>query len=176
MESTYFDVNAKVPAGAGAKQIAAMLQSLLTERFEMRVRWETKLVDGWALVTGHSPLKIARTSLPGSPTDADPDGVPTRVVAFMHKAGTLSVVHKGISMQGLAKDLWVEVNEPVQDFTGLKGAFDITLEGDEESPASPVSVSSMRRALRACGLDLVRQKVQKTTLLIESASKKPKAN
>jgi uncharacterized protein (TIGR03435 family) len=119
---------------------------------------------------------LKRTTLPGEPTDFDPDGVPGRSISFTYKAGGATVVSKGLSMHGLAQDLWVDLAQPVQDFTGLKGAFDITLEDDRESITAPASLASMKKALRAYGLDLVRRKIQTKTLRVESAMKTPKPN
>ena len=86
---------------------------------------------------------------------------------------------KGISMQGLANSVWVEVGEPVQDLTGLKGAFDIALEGETDNPAdflAGMSAASVKQSLRSYGLDLVRQKVQVKTLRVDSANRIPKPN
>lgn len=177
LESTYYDVTAKVPTGARPQQVAEMLRNLLADRFDLRIRWETKSVDGWALVAGPSPLKLKRTALPGEPTEVDPDGVPGRTASLTFRgAGGATVVSKGVSMHGLAQSLWADLSQPVQDFTGLKGAYDITLEDDRESILAPVSVASMKKALRAYGLDLVRRKVQAKTLRVESAVKTPKPN
>ncbi len=50
IDSSYYDVTAKVPSGARGQQVAEMLQKLLVERFGMSVLWQTRIVSGWALV------------------------------------------------------------------------------------------------------------------------------
>jgi len=179
MDSTYYDVTAKVPPGARGQQVAEMLQKLLVERFAMRVRWETTLVSGWGLVPGPAPLKLKKTDWVGDPADLEPDGAPNRSVSLRHTNQSRTVIMKGISMQGLANAEWGELGEPVQDLTGLKGAFDITLQGETDNPADimkGMSAASVKRSLRSYGIDLVRQKVQVKTLRVDSANKAPTPN
>jgi len=178
IEHTYYDVTAAVPKGAGRSQMAEMLQKLLAERFQMTVRLETKESNGWALVVGRPPLKLKRTSLPGKPTVDDPESVPDSGVTIEFSPGTKKVIRRGASMYGLALSLWGAMGEPVQDATGLKGAYDFTLEfeqGEGERMTS-VSPASARRALRECGLDLVRRQIQTKRLVVDSATKTPIPN
>jgi uncharacterized protein (TIGR03435 family) len=179
IDSSYYDVIAKVPSGAQGKQVAEMLQKLLVERFGLNLRWETKLVSGWALVAGPAPLKLKKTDLAGDASDLGPDGVPNRYVKLMRKERTRTITMTGYSMQGLANSVWGEVREPVQDLTGVKGAFDITLEGETDNPEDilvGMSAASVKQGLRSYGLDLVRQKVQVRTLRVDSANRIPKPN
>lgn len=179
MDSTYYDVVAKVPPGAGRQQVQDMLQKLLVERFAMRVGWETTLVSGWALVTGPAPLKLKKTDLPVDPADLEPDGAPNRYLSLSRHDRMRTITMKGSSMQGLVNAVWSEVGEPVEDLTGLKGAFDITLEGETDSPEDimvGMSAASVKECQRGYGLDLVRQKVQIKTLRVDSANRTPKPN
>jgi uncharacterized protein (TIGR03435 family) len=179
IDSTYYDVVAKVPAGARGRKVADMLQTLISERFAMRVRWEAKIVNGWVLVATGAPLKVKRTSLPGEPTETDPGGVPTARSSTLLRDGLKTVSMTGTSMLGLANAVWGAVGEPVQDSTGLKGAFDVTFESEVSEPASfmsTMSAASVRRSLHNYGLDIVRQKVEMKLLRVDSATKIPKAN
>jgi uncharacterized protein (TIGR03435 family) len=179
IESAYYDVNAKVPPGAGREKIAEMLRNLLTQRFDLRVRLETRIVDGWALVAGPLPLKLTPTSLPVDPADSDPEGVPGRNIRFGVEGAQMKITAKGDSMEGLAKLIVGELDEPVQDKTGVKGVFDFTLQGEKTNPAemfSHIDAASVKRSLRPYGLDLVRQKGEKITLHVDSGNKNPKPN
>jgi uncharacterized protein (TIGR03435 family) len=176
IDSTYYDVTAKVPSGVRGQQVAEMLQKLLAERFDLRVQWETKAVGGWALVAGSVPLKLKKTTLVG---DFEPDGTRNRYPMLKRTDRMRTLVLKGFSMQGLANTIWGEVGDPVQDVTGLKGAFDITLEGETDNAADimvGMSAASVIKSLRSYGLDLVRQKVQVKTLRLDSANRIPKPN
>jgi len=179
IDSTYYDVAAKVPSGAHRQQVAEMLQRLLIERFGMSVRWQTRIENGWALVAGSAPLKLKKTDLAGDAADWGPNGAPNSYSRLVTKERTRTITLKGFSMQGLASSVWGEVREPVQDLTGLKGAFDITLEGETDNPAdfmAGMSAASVKESLRRYGLDLVRQKVQVKTLRVDSANRIPKPN
>jgi len=156
-----------------------MLQKLLAERFGLSVRWETNIVSGWALVAGSAPLKLKKTALAGDAADLESDGAPNRYPMLTRKDSMRTILLKGFSMQGLANAVWGELGEPVQDLTGLKGAFDITLEGETDNPAdvmAGMSAASVKKSLRSYGLDFVRQKVQVKTLRVDSANKTPKPN
>jgi uncharacterized protein (TIGR03435 family) len=178
IDSVYYDVTAKVPSGARGPQVAQMLQKLLAERFGLSVRWETKSVNGWAIVAGSGPLKLEKTSLAVT-ADLEPDGVPNRYPRLTRKDSMRTLLMKGFSMQGLANGVWGEIGQPVQDLTGLKGAFDVTIEGETDNPADVLvgmSAASVKKSLRSYGLDFVRQKVQVKTLRVDSANKTPTTN
>src|SRR4029077_6681215 len=58
LTSERFDVNAKLPAGSTPEQIPEMLQSLLEERFQIKLHREKKELPVYALSIGKPPLKI----------------------------------------------------------------------------------------------------------------------
>ena len=179
IDSIYYDVTAKVPSGARGQQVAQMLQKLLAERFALSVRWETNIVNGWAIMTGSVPLKLKKTVLAGDAADLEPDGVPNRYPRLTRKDSMRTLLMKGFSMQGLANGIWGEIDQPVQDLSGLKGAFDITLEGETDDPADVLvgmSAASVKKSLRSYGLDFVRQKVPVQTLRVDSANRTPTPN
>lgn len=179
MDSTYYDVSAKVPAGANRQQVAEMLQTLLIERLGMTVRWQMRTVSGWGLVTGSTPLKLKKTALPGDAADWGPEGAPNSHARLARKDVMRTLTLEGYSMQALANAVRGEVHEPVQDLTGVKGAFDFTLEGETDNPAdimAGMSAASVKKSLRSYGLDLIRQKVEVKTLRVDSANKIPKPN
>lgn len=179
IDSTYYDVTAKASSGVRGQQAAELLQKLLAERFDLRVQWETKSVGGWALVAGSVPLKLKKTTLAGDVGDFEPDGARNRLPMLKRADGMRTLILKGFSMQGLANAIRGEVGDPVQDLTGLKGAFDITLEGETENDAdirAGMSAAAVKKSLRSYGLDLVRQTVQMRTLRVMSANRTPKPN
>ena len=47
LDSVYFDVVAKIPAGGKANQYPEMLQTLLVERFKLAVHREVKECPAW---------------------------------------------------------------------------------------------------------------------------------
>jgi uncharacterized protein (TIGR03435 family) len=58
METQFYDVIAKLPDGATEKQIPAMLQAMLAERFGLKVHWESPLEPTYTLVVGKNGPKL----------------------------------------------------------------------------------------------------------------------
>src|ERR1700733_2864690 len=53
-----FSIVAKAPADAPKGQIPAMLQTLLAQRFGLKVHWETRQEKGYSLVVGKMGAKL----------------------------------------------------------------------------------------------------------------------
>jgi uncharacterized protein (TIGR03435 family) len=139
LSSERFDVNAKLPAGSTQEQIPEMLQSLLEERFQIKMHREKKELPVYALILGKPPLKIQESA---------PD--PNAVVA---RAGTATVVASGsaagvsvdlgngsyytfsngkleakkVTMEMFARQLERYMDRPILDMTELKGSYDLTI-------------------------------------------------
>ncbi len=62
-----FDIEAKVPAGAPKEELNAMLQSLLEERFGLKVRRDTRTLQGFDLVVGKNGPKLKPAEPPPAP-------------------------------------------------------------------------------------------------------------
>jgi uncharacterized protein (TIGR03435 family) len=69
MASERFDITAKLPANATAKQLPEMLQALLEDRFRLKVHRESRELPVYAMVIGKSGLKMQE-----SPPDSPPAG------------------------------------------------------------------------------------------------------
>lgn len=89
ISSERFDISAKLPEGATTAQIPEMLQSLLAERFGLKIHREKKEMPAYALVLGKTPLKLKQL-----PPDAQPQG----------SNGTVNVAVSG-SVEGVSMDL-----------------------------------------------------------------------
>ena len=89
ISSKRFDISAKLPDGSTVDQIPEMLQSLLAERFDLKIHNEKKDVPAYALVLGKAPLKLKEL-----PPDAQPQG----------NNGAVNVAVSG-SVQGVSMDL-----------------------------------------------------------------------
>src|SRR5947207_1300284 len=63
LTSERFDVSAKLPAGANADQIPEMLQSLLSERFGLRIHRDKKEMPVYALRVDKPPLKLKEVAI-----------------------------------------------------------------------------------------------------------------
>jgi uncharacterized protein (TIGR03435 family) len=138
LTSERYDVNAKLPAGSTPEQIPEMLQSLLEERFQIKLHREKKELPVYALIVGKPPLKIQESA----PDPAAP--VASKGTANVTATGSAAGVSvdlgngsyytfnngkfeiKKVSMDMLARQLERYVDRPILDMTDLKGIYDLT--------------------------------------------------
>ena len=143
ISSTRFDISAKLPDGATVDQIPEMLQSLLAERFGLKIHFEKKDQPAYALVLGKSLLKLKQ--LP-------PDTAPQSSNAAVNVAVSGSV--QGVSMDLGNGSSYVFANDqfqftkvsmdvmaallsrfldrPVVNLTNLPGNYDVALPVTQE--------------------------------------------
>ena len=125
---------AKAPAGvatdpqhnaAARDVINAMMRALLMERFQMKVHYEDRPMDAYTLVAGKP--KLAK---------ADPAGRTGCAIESRQPQGRALMVRyccHNITMAQFAEqldDVDLLFRYPVEDATGLEGAFDFTLDFD----------------------------------------------
>jgi uncharacterized protein (TIGR03435 family) len=199
-----YDVRAKTARPSTRQEVLAMLQTLLAERFSLKVHRETREMDIYALVvarpgaTGPKLQPVAvdcetKKLLDGSgpglfPPDARP-ACGTSVNTVRMAAGpSLTISRRAAwTMEQMALGLGGGVGRPVIDRTGLTGTFDAELTYVAENPASPsfpVPSSpqpppdgvSLRDAIRQqLGLDL-RSERGPVEFLVIDAIERPTAN
>ena len=132
-----FDVNATLPAGSTTNDIPAMLQTMLADRFKLKMRREKKDFPVYALILGKGPLKLKEDAL-----DADTENSKGAVnVAAAGSAAGVSVNlgrgayytfadnkfdAKKVSMDMLASQLERYVDRPIVNLTELMGTYDLT--------------------------------------------------
>jgi uncharacterized protein (TIGR03435 family) len=138
LTSERYDVNAKLPAGSTPDQIPEMLQSLLEERFQIKLHREKKELPVYALTIGKPPLKI-QESAPDPAAPAAPKGT-SNVTASGSAAGVSVDLGNGsyytfnngkfevkkVSMEMLARQLERYVDRPIIDMTDLKRTYDLS--------------------------------------------------
>lgn len=174
----YFDIVAKMPKDATAEQVPAMLQTLLAERFGVKVHWETQEEAGYALVVGKNGLKLTRSA---SSNDVETG----RGASFQMSASDVHLSYKKYTLDEFASALTGDLAKPVVNRAGVDGTFDISLDCATASvPAfSRMATSSdlpeapsIFTAIRGLGLDLVPQKVPTRKLVVDSANPVPTEN
>jgi len=123
MESDRFDVVARAPGPASDKELMAMLQTLLADRFQLAFHKESKLFPGYALVVAKKGFKLtAVEDVGGHSTNSQSD----------NKRVHLAVQRS--SMPRLAEWLANRLRAPVEDETGIPGVFNFELEWAPENP------------------------------------------
>jgi bla regulator protein blaR1 len=166
------------------KQFKERVRSLLSDRFQLLVRKETKEMPVYFLVVGKSGSKLQPAK----------DGGPEGPRGVRMQRGVMSGMSAPVEM--LANVLANFVGRPVIDKTGIEGKYDWKLEwtpdqgpsktgasgtgasGDKEAAANPPDISgpSVFTALQEqLGLKLESQKAPATMIVIDRVEK-PSAN
>lgn len=171
-----FDIEAKVPHGTPKEALNGMLQSLLEERFDLKVHRDTRTGQGFALLMGKNGPKL-------KPAEPPPD--PQKRMADLQKRtqenqesgtpreGLSRANFPSITTEQLALQLERFAEGPVTDETGLTGKYHIVIETWKNAD---VPGGTIFDAVEKLGLKLVVRKVHITTLVVDRVSKTPTAN
>jgi uncharacterized protein (TIGR03435 family) len=188
-----FDLVAKVPEGATKEDLRAMLQNLLTDRFNLKARVEKREFDSAVLVVAPGGLKMAPSGLKGTPVPTGrtsacefpvfPASRPGYVSKFtlVHGVTVACAVARQQSVANLADMLHQFNDMPVVDGTGMADKFDFTLEYSvglsASSDAEPGDAADLSRALKQqLGLQIVRRKTPFDFVVVESVDRLPTEN
>jgi uncharacterized protein (TIGR03435 family) len=164
----FFDIAAKTEgdATATADQVRQMLQSLLADRFQLRVHRETKESPVYDLVVGKNGSKLKEHI--GDTGPAEP----------VLQSGLLTrFKYSNRPIADLVALITRNVDRPVLDRTGLAGGYDFTLEFTWGNPElvprdSPDADRSIFSALQQqLGLKLVAAKEPIEVLVIDHVEK-----
>jgi uncharacterized protein (TIGR03435 family) len=141
LPSERFDIAAKLPEGAERPQVTEMMQTLLADRFKVKLHRESKEFPVYALVVGKGGIRM-KESAPAPDTGEDPKKTPFTVTANGGPQGTTVTLGKGsyftvgdnkiaatkLTMTAFADMLARFVDRPIVDRTELKGNYDFTVE------------------------------------------------
>jgi uncharacterized protein (TIGR03435 family) len=172
LDTDRFDVIAKAERPVSQKTFPPMLQALLQERFQLKVRRENKPEQVYALVLNKRVLKEAAT--PGEPAcqKTNQDGYQTL------KCHTVTLEYLAGMLSNAAPNYF---DHPVVDKTGLTGSYDLTLKwsgrgqlgaGDADHPA----ISLFSNIEKELGIKVEPQTRQAESLVIESVNEAPSPN
>lgn len=124
-EDVYYDIVAKAEGdGAPTKsEFCRMLQTLLAQRFNLKVHFESREMPVYALTVGRSGPKFKQSA---------PETSEAGLFGVHGRNQTITMPRE--SMESLADDISnsFSVNRPVVDRTGLTGTYDIKLEATPE--------------------------------------------
>jgi uncharacterized protein (TIGR03435 family) len=162
---TYYEIEGRTQEPATPKEMRALLQGLLANRFQLKFHRETKELPVYALIVGGSgpKLQIANDTC-GSEgcIDVGPGEFIARYATMDSTAATLS-------------DL---LDRPVLDRTGLNGRYDFRMKFDHSlvkpydgQPAVPPDpgAPNLFAAIQAFGLRLEPQRAAVEIFVIDSA-------
>lgn len=141
IETNFFTLAAKIPDGVSEDQIPAMLQTMLADRFALKVHWEARVQPVFALLVGKGGPKLKKSDL--SVAWIGPDGKPASGVQVID-AGHYRF--RAITMAQLARYLSNLLGRPVLDLTEIPGEFDFDFD------ANPVDLGNLRKELATEGI------------------------
>jgi uncharacterized protein (TIGR03435 family) len=165
LDSDRFDVTAKSDRDRPAKEMMAMLQTALVDRFRLKCHWESKRVKVYALELAKGEPKL-------KPSTADQSYISLNRNTPTDQVGlNYTIVAQKASMSMFAARLGdLALGRPVTDKTGLRGEFDFRLTYDigDNADEAPLIFTAIREQL---GLKLRSQKGDMQTLVIDHIEK-----
>jgi len=181
-----YDVEATLPAETTRVQFRAMLQDLLSSRFNMILHSETKQVQGYELAVGKNGPKMKHTSQvigedhPGAaasqrsgPVALDREGFPVLPAGrpgYESVNGRARMQGTNETMDEFARKLVNQLDVPVQNTTGVEGRYDYSLYWASTSAdnAGPSLFWALESQL---GLKLSSKRVAVTMIVVDRVEK-----
>jgi bla regulator protein blaR1 len=147
------DPPSPTPTYMGVPQVMALrLQSLLTDRFELKAHHEERQLQVYALTVSKDGLKLKAVNPPPVGSSQRPDAAPQGKqppVRPEGASGSISpppgavlaapgtIIGSAVGMDQIVTLLGRLMDRPVIDETGLKGYFDVRLQYDPETTPRP---------------------------------------
>lgn len=162
IDSEYYNIEAKTGAGESLseEQLKPYLQSLLADRFHLKVHWETSEENVYALVVEKSGPRMKE-----NPEGKDPS------MNTQKNSGRVQMKGVGVPMAMLAANLGNQLGRIVVDKTGLAGAWDFQGTWEIEPAPDSVAPSIFTGVREQLGLRLVPQKGPVNMLVIDHAER-----
>jgi uncharacterized protein (TIGR03435 family) len=172
LATSRFDIYAKTATATSPETLKTMFQGLLSEQFSLAVHWEDRPIPAYVLETGTGKPRLQQSLESVPPT-----------CKTTNSAGMISLACEHQSMTGLASDLSRGyMPETVTDATGLKGAYDFTLNfrpvgslirAASDARFDPSSDISVFDAVAKLGLKLERRLQPARVVVIDRVDEKP---
>jgi uncharacterized protein (TIGR03435 family) len=159
-----WDLNAKADRSYPIEELRVMLQKLLEERFNLKLRREKREMPVWELVVDKGAPKMVKHA------DGDIDHPP-----MGPGPNGRGMSGRNIPMSYLAFSLSRVLDRNVIDKTGLDGFWDVTIDFARDQDPNQEGPSIFTAVREQLGLRLVSAKGPVEHLVIESAER-PSAN
>jgi uncharacterized protein (TIGR03435 family) len=163
-----YDIEARVPGTPNDGDLRRMFQTLLEDRFNLKVHRETRVLQGYDLVRSRRGPP-ALTPAPSRPVKNSIGFGGSSCWVELTGNGGRQLVGRGASMEELAVVLSAKMNAPVRDRTGLVGAFDYSVAFSNGVEVSEAPV--LTTAIHELGLNLEKSKGQFEVLVIDQLEK-----
>jgi uncharacterized protein (TIGR03435 family) len=170
-----FDVIAKAPPGAQAQDLKLMLQSLLSERFQLLVHSDSRPMPAFVLSAGGAKPKLKRSD------DSAAPGCQRQPQAS--EAGAIQARCHGLTMEAFAAQLRVMAGDylesPVLDATKLEGAWDFDLKWTPRgalATAGSSGITIFDAVESQLGLKLESEEIPAPVVVVDRVNRKPADN
>jgi len=163
LETQHYDIVARLPEGAAQEQIPAMLQTLLAERFRMKVHTEMRQDRVYALIVAKNGPHL--------------NAAAGRPVGMEFHDGRIEFT--SATLDAFASVLSGYLDYPVLDMTGIQGRFDIVLtpEGGPPNTIPDTNFSSaIVSAVGELGLKLETRIAPVQHIVVDGGDKIPTEN
>jgi uncharacterized protein (TIGR03435 family) len=164
LDADHFDIIATAGTDANRGQMMAMLQTLLADRFQLKVHRESREGNIYALVVGKGGPKL-------KPPTSELSHISLYRITPPDKPGiNYALDGKKSTMTQFAEHLTDEVSRPVLDRTGIQGEFDFRVDysiSDDPETGPPIFVALQEQL----GLKLEATKGRIETLVVDHADK-----
>jgi uncharacterized protein (TIGR03435 family) len=178
LDTDRFDIAAKAPANTSPDTVKLMLQTLLADRFKLKIHMDEKALPAFALSVGKGKPKLkesdgsSASGCEGKPQNPAPGTIPYNVVACHNR-----------TMEQFAQDLHNRaggyLTNPVVDQTGLKGNWDFEIKWTSRgalAAAGADGISIFDAVDKQLGLKLEPQKLSLPVIVVDSVNERPTDN
>lgn len=172
-----FDLSARAPAGSNPEQAKLMLQTLLAQRFSLKLHKDSKELPGFVLSAGSGKTKMKPAADPdasancrGEPQPASPGSVPPQFI----ECRSLTIDDLAGIVVNIANSNGRALNK-----TGLEGKWDFTLKWTPPellARAGADGISVFDAVDKQLGLKLERGRVQQPVVFVDSVNEAPTPN
>jgi uncharacterized protein (TIGR03435 family) len=168
IDSNRYDIVAKAPGPLSDAQLRRMMQTLLTDRFKLACHHDTKEMQAYVITVAKTGHKLKPSEGEGE-MQVKPTGKGL-MVQFTH-----------VTLEHLAEMAESPLQGVVVDQTGLKGAWDFTIDGSFFAMQRPAdleeAISMMIQMMNdQLGIKVDQKKLPADVIVIDHAEKIPVVN
>jgi uncharacterized protein (TIGR03435 family) len=173
----WYDIDAKVEGSPSDDEIRLMFQSLLEDRFKLKVHHETREMEVYKLVVAKNGPKLKPATGEDYKTTIEGDrpvAVKNKNIRILAEKAGARLIGKGVTTAQLASALIGNMGGPVVDATGIDGAFDfdVLFAPANWPPDAEFNPPTLLAALKdTLGLTLEKGKAQVDVLVIDHLEK-----
>jgi uncharacterized protein (TIGR03435 family) len=168
----WYDIETIAPGSPDDDQVRLMFQTLLEDRFQLRVHRESREMPTYDLVIGKGGSKLTPATSDSQVT-VDGKNISSGTATMAGGRDGVHLMGKGVTTAQLASSLSGRFSAPVRDRTGLTGTFDYNVVfSRDDSPSDVSELPTLLTALRQeLGLRLEKSKGAVEVLIVDHIEK-----